>query len=148
MTPYTGSWTSAEAAHLFRRCTFGASFLDIQNAVSLGMLGAVNQLFSTGSIDQPLAYDAGEQIVPLGQTWVSAVYPTNTTANQQTEGARMKSLGAWLAKNLNQESLSLTEKMLFFWQNHFGVSTSGDARAMYQYLQLLRQHSLGNVNSL
>jgi uncharacterized protein (DUF1800 family) len=148
MTPYTGSWASAEAAHLLRRCTFGASYLDIQNAVGAGMLGAVNQLFLTGSIDQPLAYDAGEQVVPLGQTWVSAVYPTNTTANQQTEGARMKSLGAWLAKNLNQETLSLTEKMLFFWQNHFGVSTSGDARAMYQYLQLLRQHSLGNVKQL
>jgi uncharacterized protein (DUF1800 family) len=148
MTPYTGSWASAEAAHLLRRCTFGASYLDIQNAVGAGMLGAVNQLFLTGSIDQPLAYDAGEQVVPLGQTWVSAVYPTNTTANQQTEGARMKSLAAWLAKNLNQETLSLTEKMLFFWQNHFGVSTSGDARAMYQYLQLLRQHSLGNIKQL
>ncbi len=43
MTPYTGPWTSAEAAHLLRRCTFGASYLDIQNAVGVGMLGAVNQ---------------------------------------------------------------------------------------------------------
>ena len=102
MTPYTGPWTSAEAAHLLRRCTFGATFLDIQNTVGIGMSGAVNQLFLTSSFDEPLAYDAGEQIVPFGQTWVSAVYPSNTTANQQTEGSRMKSLGAWLAKKLNQ----------------------------------------------
>ena len=148
MTPYSGPWTVNEAAHLLRRCTFGATFLDIQSFVSLGMMGSVSQLFSTSAVDEPLAYDAGEQIVPIGQTWVAAVYPTDPTANQQTEGARMKSLGAWLAKNLNQESLTLTEKMLFFWQNHFGVTTSGDARAMFQYLQLLRQYSLGNAKQL
>jgi uncharacterized protein (DUF1800 family) len=148
MTPYTGPWTSAEAAHLLRRCTFGATYNDIQAAVQAGMNATLSNLFVTNAIDQPLAYDPAEQIVAQGQTWVNAVYPQDTTANQQTEGARMKSLGAWIAKNLNQESLSLKEKMLFFWQNHFGVSTSGDARAMYQYLDLLRQHALGNVKQL
>ena len=148
MTPYTGPWTSAEAAHLLRRCTFGATFQDIQSAVQNGLNATLATLFTPSVIDQPLAYDPAEQIVAQGQTWVNAVYPLDNSANQQTEGARMKSLGAWIAKNLNQESLSLNEKMLFFWQNHFGVSTSGDARAMYQYLQLLRQHSLGNIKQL
>jgi uncharacterized protein (DUF1800 family) len=148
MTPYTGPWTAAEAAHLLRRCTFGATYNDIQTAVQNGLNATLSDLFLPSVVDQPLAYDPAEQIVPQGQTWVAAVYPTNTTANQQTEGARMKSLGAWLAKNLNQEGLNLNEKMLFFWQNHFGVSTSGDARAMYQYFNLLRQHALGNVKQL
>jgi uncharacterized protein (DUF1800 family) len=148
MTPYTGPWTSAEAAHLLRRCTFGATYNDIQSAVQNGLNATLLNLFVPSVIDQPLAYDPAEQIVAQGQTWVNAVYPLDNTANQQTEGARMKSLGAWIAKNLNQESLSLNEKMLFFWQNHFGVTTSGDARAMYQYLDLLRQNALGNVKQL
>jgi hypothetical protein len=148
MTPYTGPWTAAEAAHLLRRCTFGATFADIQNAVTLGLSQTLNELFIAAPIDQPLAYDPAEQIVNIGETWVNAVYPQDQTANIQTEGARMKSLGAWLAKKLNQESLSLTEKMQFFWQNHFGVTTSGDARAMYQFLELLRQHALGNIKQL
>jgi uncharacterized protein (DUF1800 family) len=148
MTPYTGPWTSAQAAHLLRRCTFGATFSDIQAAVQNGLNATLATLFTSSVVDQPLAYDPAEQIVAQGQTWVSAVYPQDVTANQQTEGARMKSLGAWIAKNLNQESLSLNEKMLFFWQNHFGVTTSGDARAMYQYLDLLRQNALGNVKQL
>lgn len=148
MTPYSGPWTAVEAAHLLRRCTFGATFQEIEDAVNAGMATSVNQLFSPSLTDDPLAYDTAEQIVNLGETWVNAVYPQDTTANQQTEGARMKSLGAWIAKNLNQENLTLTEKMLFFWQNHFGVTSSGDARAMYQYLQLLRQHALGNVKQL
>ena len=148
MTPYSGPWTAAEAAHLLRRCTFGATFTDIQAAVQAGMSATISNLLIPNPIDEPLAYDPAEQIVAQGQTWVSAVYPQDVTANQQTEGARMKSLGAWIAKNLNQESLSLTEKMLFFWQNHFGVTTSGDARAMYHYLDLLRQNALGNVKQL
>ena len=148
MIPYSGPWTTEQAAHLLRRCTFGASYQQIQYAVNLGLASALNQLFLPSVTDEPLAYDAGEQVVNIGESWVSAVYPSNTTANQQTEAARMKSLGAWLAKNLNQESLSLTEKMQFFWQNHFGLTTSGDARAMYHYLQLLRQHALGNVRQL
>lgn len=148
MTPYSGPWTTEQAAHLLRRCTFGATYQEIQNFVNLGMSTALNQLLQPFITDEPLAYDAGEQVVNFGETWVSAVYPSNTTANQQTEVARMKSLGAWLSKNLNQESLSLTEKMQFFWQNHFGLTTSGDARAMYHYLKLLRQHALGNVRQL
>ncbi len=148
MTPYSGPWTTNQAAHLLRRCTFGANYQQIQNTVNLGLASALNQLFLPSVTDEPLSYDAGEQVVNIGETWVSAVYPANATANQQTEAARMKSLGAWLVKNLNQESLSITEKMQFFWQNHFGVTTSGDARAMYHYLQLLRQHALGNVRQL
>ena len=148
MTPYTGPWTSAQAAHLLRRCTFGATFTDIQAAVQNGLNATLSTLFSSSITDQPLAFDSAEQIVAQGQTWINAVYPLDSAANQQTESARMKSLGAWLAKNLNQESLSLNEKMLFFWQNHFGVTSSGDARAMYQYLNLLRQHALGNVQQL
>ena len=148
MTPYSGPWTANEAAHLLRRCTFGATYAEIQDAVQNGMSATIANLLLPSIPDEPLAYDPAEQVVAQGQSWVSAVYPQDTTANQQTEGARMKSLGAWLAKNLNQESLSLTEKMLFFWQNHFGVSTSGDARAMYHYLLLLRQNALGNVKQL
>ena len=148
MNLYNGPWTSAEAAHLLRRTTFGARFSQIEFAVNGGMHACVAQLLNLTPISEPVAYDAGEQIVALGQTWVNAVYPTDVTANQQTEAARRKSLGAWLMQNINQEQLNLTQKMQFFWQNHFGVTSAGDARAMYQFLNLLHQHALGNVKDL
>lgn len=148
MNLYNGPWTSAEAAHLLRRTTFGASYAQIQLFVNNGLNTSVNQLLTLTPINQPLAYDAQEQIVGFGQTWVNAVYPADVTANQQTEAARRKSLGAWLMKNINQEQCNLTQKMLFFWQNHFGVTSSGDARAMYQFLSILQQYALGNVKEL
>ena len=148
MNLYNGPWTSAEAAHLLRRATYGASFPQIQLAVNGGMHACVAQLLNITPINEPLAYDPGEQIVAFGQSWVNAVYPADVTANQQTEAARRKSLGAWLMQNINQEQLNLTQKMQFFWQNHFGVTSSGDARAMYQFLNLLHQNALGNVKNL
>jgi uncharacterized protein (DUF1800 family) len=148
MNSYNGPWTPAEAAHLLRRTTFGPSFSQMNTAVSNGLDNTLTQLLTLTPINQPLAYDPGEQIAALGQTWISSVYPADLTANQQTEAARRKSLGAWLMQNINAEQLNLTQKMLFFWQNHFGVTSSGDARAMYQFLSLLHQHALGNVKSL
>jgi uncharacterized protein (DUF1800 family) len=148
MNPYSGPWTQAEAAHLLRRTTFGATYSQIEQAVGSGMNATLAQLLSLSVLDQPLAYDSQEQIVSLGTTWFNAVYPADVTANQQTENARRKSLGAWLMKNINHEQLNLNQKMLFFWQNHFGVTTSGDARAMYQFLSVLQQHALGNVKDL
>jgi len=53
-----------------------------------------------------------------------------------------------MMQNINQEPLSITEKMLFFWQNHFGVSAVTEARAMYHFLELLRQNCLGNFKQL
>ena len=121
MNPYTGPWTHLEAAHLLRRSTFGPTYAQINQAVNSGLNATLTQLLNASVIDQPLAYDAQEQIVSLGTTWVNSVYPSDITANQQTENARRKSLGAWLMKNINQEQLNVNQKMLFFWQNHFGV---------------------------
>jgi hypothetical protein len=69
MTPFTGTWTSAEAAHLLRRCTFGATYNDIQTAVQNGLNATLLQLFSPSVVDQPLAYDPAEQIVHHGKHW-------------------------------------------------------------------------------
>ena len=51
-------------------------------------------------------------------------------------------------KNINYQSMDISQKMLFFWQNHFGVAFSSDARATYSYLELLRTQGLGNVKQL
>ena len=148
MQVYTGPWTKAEAAHLLRRTTFGATNQQILSAVSNGMNATVSSILQIPISGEPLAYDAGETIVPLGSSWVNAVYPANQTQNQQTENARFKSLGGWIAKNMNQEQLCIAEKMAFFWQNHFGVTATAEARAMYHFIDLLRQNSLGNFKQL
>ena len=148
MVPYTGPWTKTEAAHLLRRTVFGATNQQILDAVSNGMQNTVTSLLQTPIVNPPLAYLPEETIVAQGETWVNSVYPTNNQENQACENARLKSLAVWLNQNMSEGNTNITEKMVLFWQNHFGLSHTNDARAMYYYLTLLRQSSLGNFKQL
>jgi uncharacterized protein (DUF1800 family) len=149
LNPYVGPWTKKEAGHLLRRTMFGATNQQILDAVNNGLPATVASLLQVVSIPPPVAFDPGETIVAQGTTWVNAVYPATQPASIDAESARYKSLIAWTMQNINQESSSITEKMLLFWQNHFGLSPSNsDARAMYQFINLLRQNALGNFKQL
>jgi uncharacterized protein (DUF1800 family) len=142
MTPYTGPWTTSEASHLLRRTLFGATFQQIQNAVTDGLSTTLTNLFTIPVINPPLTYLNDEAIAAFGSTWINSVYPSGDS--QPTENARNSSLAAWMMKNINTESFSIAEKICLFWQNHFAAENSFDARATYNYHTLLRTHSLGN----
>lgn len=148
MAPYTGPWTKAEAAHLLKRCMFGPTNQQMLDAVAAGMNNTVASLLQIPAVDQPLTYDPAETISAFGTTWVNSVYPADVTEAALVEGARIKSLGAWMMKRINTEQFSIAEKMCLFWHNHFGVTAVSDSRITYNYLMLLRQHALGNVRQL
>lgn len=148
MTPYTGPWTKAEAAHLLRRTKFGATNQQILDAVSNGMNATVTALLQVPAIGDPLTYHPNETIVSFGNTWVNAVYPANAVDAQTVENARIMSLAGWMMERMNQEPLSIAEKMCLFWQNHFSVTATSDSRCTYDYLMLIRQHALGNFKQL
>lgn len=148
MTPYTGTWTKATAAHLLRRTTFGATNQDILDAVSNGMNATVASLLQIPALSDPLAYHPDETIVAQGQTWVNAVYPSNPTDAQSVETARLVSLAGWSMSRLNLEQITIAEKMCLFWHNHFSASFTQDSRATYDYHMLLRSHALGDFKQL
>ena len=73
LIPFAGPWTRSEAAHLLRRTIFGPTHQQITAITNMTMTDAVNQLLTVGSLNPPLAYDAGETVVAKGQTWVNCV---------------------------------------------------------------------------
>lgn len=148
LTPYTGTWTKAEAAHLLRRALFGPTLQQINDAVSNGMNATVTSLLQIPAIAEPLAYDPAETIAPFGSSWVNAVYPPDQVQAQAVDTARAKSLGAWMMRRINHEQLSIAEKMCLFWQNHFAAVLSFDQRSSYNYFALIRQHALGDFKQL
>lgn len=150
LTPYAGSWTTAEAGHLLRRATFGPTYQQILDAVSNGMPATVASLMTIPTIGEPIAYDTDEGIVAEGESWIGAVYPADPIEQGTTAQARYRSLHAWLMERINneQDSISIAEKMCLFWQNHFGAIASADYRASYSYLMLLRSHALGDFKQL
>ncbi len=148
MTPYTGPWTKAEAAHLLRRTMFGPTNQQILDAVADGMNTTVTNLLQIPAIGEPLTFHPDEIIAAQGATWINSVYPTDQIVAQSVDSARQMSLGAWLLERINKEQVSIGEKMCLFWQNHFAASAGFDSRAAYDYFALLRTHALGNFKQL
>lgn len=152
LSPYTGQWTESEAIHLIRRTMFGVKNADVQALLSMTMDQAVELLlnnipatpappindYNTTSYTDPTG-------VPTGQTWINAPF-----GDGNLNGKRRASLKVWWLEKMIHQNLSINEKMVFFWHNHFGARYEDIvvARMCYQHHQLLRTHALGNFKTL
>lgn len=146
LTPYSGTWTQAEAAHLLRRTLFGATYAQIQQAVTDGMNTTVANLLTLPAVTYPLTYSPDEAVTAFGATWINDLYPATNQA--PTDNARRSSGAAWLMERCNQSTGSIQEKMSLFWVNHFGVDANSEAKAVYQYMSILRTACLGDFKQM
>ena len=153
--PYTGAWTTAHVVHLLKRTMFGATRDHIAQLVDLTPAEAVAALLNNPEVNPPvndysgIVYDDGgvmmtlsDPVVPFGETWVNAPY----TDDPNVVGARFISLKSWWVRQIRHSSLSIMEKLVIFWHNHFATQASEifEPRFTYRHLSTLRQHALGN----
>ena len=153
LTPYTGAWGRTEAIHLLRRTMFGVKPADVGTLVNAGSAGAaVNMLLNASAANPspPLNnYNTSTYTdptgVPAGQTWVNAAYGDGTV-----DSKRRQSFKAWWFEQLVKQPLSIEEKLIFFWHNHFATEAdaNGQARYTYKHHALLRTHCRGNFKTL
>lgn len=134
-----------QARHLLERCLFGAKKDEIDSLVGKNISEALYTLTKTADApDLPLSMDAKDLEVTLGNTWVNAPY--NGTYNT----FRQRSLHTWWVGNMMQQGISLNEKMILFWHNHFVTEEAvvNEASFLYQYNMLLRKYALGNIKQM
>ena len=143
LNPYTGEWNFGTAKHLLFRAMYGPKKSEIDNAVSLGLDATIDELLKEGvTLDPPINYNFPTDIfVPIGSTWVDAPSP------QGTGNYRRRSLRAWITGSILSEGISVHEKMIMFWHNHFVVANIQQEKFEYQYWLLLRENALGNFKS-
>ena len=148
LAPYTGSWTAAEAGHLLRRATYAPLATEIDEAVGLGLTATLNRLLTQQpAAPPPIYYDYDSHPeAGLGDTW-EGLY-TNPDDRTQDNNARNRSTYAWLMLNQANGGMNLREKMVFFWQNHFGMSSPGDARTNLRFLRLFQAAAYGDFRQL
>lgn len=144
LTPYSGAWTKAEAAHLLRRTMFGPKNQQILDAVTNGMTATVTSLLQMPGFPDPLTSHPDETIAAQGTTWINSVYPSDPIQAATVLNARNWSLGATIMDRLNTEGISIAEKLCLFWQNHWAATAGNDARATYDYHNLIYTYALGN----
>lgn len=152
MAPYAGVWSKELAAHLLRRTTLGPNQAQIDNVLTDGVDLSVDNILQTNiSPDEPITWHPDETVALQGETWVDKFMTANPLLEDQTNGARARSLYSWTVGRMNKEQLSapsITEKMVFFWQNHFGVEQVQDDRINYDYFRTLEANAIGNFKTI
>lgn len=148
LTPFSGTWDADKAAHLLRRTLFGPTYKQIQQATNDGLSVTIDKLLTLPNYSKPLSVSDVDTITPKGQTWIDKVYPSDPYTAQMVQNVRNESLAAWSFENIHREGFSIAEKMSLFWQNHFAAEFTNDARATYNYINLLRTNALGNFKEL
>lgn len=152
---YSGNWSSKEARNLLKRTSFGITETLVSEAVNLGLSGTIDKLFlSNSSINEPLKYLTDEELTDpdanYGETWVNGKpVPEieDKTLRNRVRNRRGRSLYAWSFLQMQNTEISIIEKMTLFWHNHF-VAVHNNPHVEYQYMNLLRTHSLGNFKEL
>lgn len=143
--PYQGEWNRTTALHLLRRTTFGPTLEMVAEATEIGLEATIAELLADRPLpDPPVNRGAEDPYVPVGETWVDAIY----TQNLSNKGYRNRSLAGWTIANLFNEGISVREKMVIFWQNHFGIKEENDPRFHYRFSTLLRESAWSNFREL
>ncbi len=140
LQPYSGVWNEQTATHLLRRAMFGATPLQIRQAMQQGLNATLDELLQDRPAPEP-PID-----ITTGRTWHDQ--PFNN--EQNADGRYYSYLRAWWIGLMITQPISLIEKMTLFWHNHFVSDRAANADARYLYRQnaLFRRFALGNFKAL
>jgi uncharacterized protein (DUF1800 family) len=150
LEPYAGAWGYEQAAHLLRRATFGVPHSQINAYAGKSLKILLDDLFKAQTLPAPpINYDATDEVVPVGSTWINAVYILDANKQITNMGYRDRSLRAWTTELLlDTTTVSIREKMTLFWHNHFSINGIADPKFYYNYIDTLRKNALGNFKDL
>jgi len=138
LEPYQGPWNRRTAGHLLRRTIIGPSEDEVAAAASTSLDSILGELL------QELAAPPPPIDPTTGQTWIGKVF--DSTLDSKYQGY----LKAWWLGLMAAQGISILEKLVLFWHNHFvsEYSTVLDSRYMYQQNALFRRLALGNIREL
>jgi uncharacterized protein (DUF1800 family) len=145
LAPYSGQWGVQQASHLLRRTMFGVNGQDLKYVLGAGLNASLNTLLRTIPISGlPLVASTANEVIPVGQTWVGQ--PNYGPAT----GIRIASFQAWWTQQMLQQPISIHQKLILFWHNHFVVESAvvRDPRMLFKYYELLHANALGNFKTL
>lgn len=152
LNKYTGQWTDKQITHLLRRTMFGVRYEDVVDLRTMTMEQAVDELLSPQTTPSPPLnnYETSTYTDPTGvkldQTWVNAPYGDSTVNSKR----RLSVTNWWIGNMIYQPQRRITEKMVYFWHNHFATEyvVVAYAHMMYNHHMVLRNNALGNFKTL
>ena len=145
--PYSGTWDMATAKHLLGRTMYGPTYAEIKQAVDDGLANTITKLFAKREeTTQPIYFDfENDPKVALGESWVDKA---PTAGIQGLNGARNRSNTSWLYGLMLNGGVSIREKMVLFWHNHFVVGQVARNQYEYWYMNTFRENATGNFKTI
>ncbi len=148
ISPFTGTWDEAAVRQLLRRAHFGVKLEDINTFKAMTMSQAVDAILNVDYTppSPPINNyndNNADPRVAAGQTWVNDY-------NGLLNGVRLNSFRQWWTGQIINHDVTIREKMVLFWHNHFATQTAVYAwpNFGYTYTALLRSNCLKNFKSL
>ena len=122
-------WNLAQAGHLYRRAAFGATWDQLQQALSDGPQRTLDKLLRP-------------------QADIAAFNREHDEYESSSGSAN--ALRAWWLRRIILTPHPLLEKMTLFWYSHFAANSAKvkNARLMQRHVQLLRSHALNSFRTL
>ncbi|MEL6944653.1 MAG: DUF1800 domain-containing protein, partial [Bacteroidota bacterium] len=148
LQPYQGEWTFAQATHLLRRTTFGPNYVQMKEAVQMGMDAVVAELLKDRPLPElPINVNQGDPLLSFGETWVDKAVPRG---DSDAINKRRWSLRSWMMETLLEEGISVREKMTVFWMDHFVVELfiTRDPTFMYKHITFMRELATGDFREM
>jgi hypothetical protein len=145
INPISGTLGFDKAKHLLNRCMFGPRQAEIEFIQNKTVGEALDFLMLPPSepLAPPLGWSSKDEEIPVGTTWV------NTKFNGKYGYYRKSSYASWWIGRIFNQDLSLQEKMVLFWHNHFVIETDvvRNSNYNYRYNTLIREFALGNFKT-
>ena len=144
LEPYVPSadrpWNEVRAGHLLRRTLIGPRPSEIAEAAQSTPEAIVDRLLA----DPPLP-------IPPG-AWVHEDPLKGKLSKEQRQLRReqLNEMRAWWMDLIVNQDLSIRERMVLFWHDHFATQAKDVKRPQLMYIQndTLRRHALGNFKTL
>jgi uncharacterized protein (DUF1800 family) len=132
-------WNNVRAAHLLRRTIFGPTPSEIDSAVRSSPDTVVDQLLTEQRLPDP------------PDSWVREdPFPRPDSAQRKIERERVDETRRWWMTLIANQGLSITEKMVLFWHDHFATQAIDVRKPQLLFKQntTFRQSAFGNFKGL
>jgi len=132
-------WNRESAAHFARRAGFGATPVELDNYVRLGLSGTVDRLVHYEAVDNS-ALETELTRLTTAQGGVNPVY----------DMTRPSGLQRWFLHRMAHTARPLEEKMTYFWNQLFTTSLAkvGDVTLVWNQNKTQRTLALGRFDDL
>jgi uncharacterized protein (DUF1800 family) len=136
---------TSQITHLYRRAAFGARLEDVAAGVARGYAATVDYLLDRSRKDSS---SIAAPVLPPLQTNVTTVEERKVLNKLRNEQERQ--IGDWWLEQMTMSEQGATEKLTFFWHDHFATSANkvNNPDLMLAQNQLFRQLGGGNFETL